>query len=147
MSLSPIPRGVYPSVTHISPRALAARGIRLVLADLDNTLVPYKVAEPPAHVAAWKEALAAEFNALRIPDMGEVTDLNALTGSYINLTYTLPSGQAVRLLDDKQIYLGNQLHKRGSERCYGLAAGRDFLLVCEYGEGGADAEIVLYKRR
>ena len=60
MSLSPIPRGVYPSVTHISPRALAARGIRLVLADLDNTLVPYKVAEPPAHVAAWKEALAAE---------------------------------------------------------------------------------------
>ena len=94
-----------------------------------------------------KEALAAEFNALRIPDMGEVTDLNALTGSYINLTYTLPSGQAVRLLDDKQIYLGNQLHKRGSERCYGLAAGRDFLLVCEYGEGGADAEIVLYKRR
>ncbi len=94
-----------------------------------------------------KEALAAEFNALRIPDMGEVTDLNALTGSYINLTYTLPSGQAVRLLDDKQIYLGNQLHKRGSDRCYGLAAGRDFLLVCEYGEGGADAEIVLYKRR
>ena len=60
MSLSPIPRGVYPSVTHISPQALAARGIRLVLADLDNTLVPYKVAEPPAHVAAWKEALAAE---------------------------------------------------------------------------------------
>ena len=60
MSLSPIPRGVYPSVAHISPQALAARGIRLVLADLDNTLVPYKVAEPPAHVAAWKEALAAE---------------------------------------------------------------------------------------
>ena len=47
-------------MAHISPRALAARGIRLVLADLDNTLVPYKVAEPPAHVAAWKEALAAE---------------------------------------------------------------------------------------
>ena len=34
-----------------------------------------------------KEALAAEFNALRIPDMEEVTDLNAITGSYINLTY------------------------------------------------------------
>ena len=60
MSLSPIPRGVYLSATAISPSALAARGIRLVLADLDNTLVPYKVAEPPAHVAAWKEALAAE---------------------------------------------------------------------------------------
>ena len=58
MSLSPIPWGVYPSVTHISPQALAAKGIRLVLADLDNTLVPYKVTEPPAHVAAWKEAQA-----------------------------------------------------------------------------------------
>ena len=59
MSLSPIPRGVYPSITDISPRALADRGIRLVLADLDNTLAPYKVTEPPAEAAAWKEALEA----------------------------------------------------------------------------------------
>ena len=40
MSLSPIPRGVYPSITHISPKALAEKGVKLVLADLDNTLVP-----------------------------------------------------------------------------------------------------------
>ena len=46
MSLSPLPRGVYPSVTHIPPAALAARGIKLVLADLDNTLAPYHVEEP-----------------------------------------------------------------------------------------------------
>ena len=57
MSFSPIPRGVYPSVTAIDPEALARRGVRLVLADLDNTLVPYKVTEPPAEVVAWKEAL------------------------------------------------------------------------------------------
>ena len=59
MSLSPIPRGVYPSVTDISPQALAEKGVRLVLADLDNTLAPYKVTEPPAEAAAWKEALEA----------------------------------------------------------------------------------------
>ena len=59
MSLSPIPRGVYPSVTDISPQALAEKGVRLVLADLDNTLAPYKVTVPPAGVIAWKEALAA----------------------------------------------------------------------------------------
>ena len=59
MSLSPIPRGVYPSVTHISPQALAARGIRLVLADLDKTLVPYKVTRPPDKIVAWKEELKA----------------------------------------------------------------------------------------
>ena len=60
MPFSLIPRGVYPSVTHIDPKALAARGIKLVLADLDNTLVPYKVPRPTPDIVAWKEALAAE---------------------------------------------------------------------------------------
>ena len=59
MPLSPIPRGVYPSVADISPQALAERGIRLVLADLDNTLAPYKIAQPPEEVVAWKNALEA----------------------------------------------------------------------------------------
>ena len=59
MPFSPIPRGVYPSVAHISPSELAAKGVRLVLADLDNTLVPYKVTEPTPELSAWKEALEA----------------------------------------------------------------------------------------
>ena len=46
MPFSLIPRGVYPAVTQISPKALAEKGVRLVLADLDNTLVPYKETEP-----------------------------------------------------------------------------------------------------
>ena len=57
MALSPIPRGVYPSVTHIDPKALAARGIKVVLADLDNTLVPYHVKEVTDEVLAWKKSL------------------------------------------------------------------------------------------
>ena len=60
MPFFPIPRGVYPSIAHISPKALADRGIKLVLADLDNTLVPYKVPEPTAEVFSWKQALEAE---------------------------------------------------------------------------------------
>ena len=60
MPFSPIPRGVYPSVAQIDPKTLAQRGIRLVLADLDNTLVPYRVLEPAREVVAWKEALEAE---------------------------------------------------------------------------------------
>jgi len=44
-------------VTQIDPEALARQGIRLVLADLDNTLVPYKVTEVPEEVRAWKQAL------------------------------------------------------------------------------------------
>lgn len=59
MPFLPIPRGVYPSVSTIRAEALAARGIKLVLADLDNTLVPYKVPEPTPEVFAWKEELEA----------------------------------------------------------------------------------------
>ena len=64
MSFSLIPRGVYSAVTHISPKALAEKGVRLVLADLDNTLVPYRVIEPSRAVRQWRDALAAEGIAL-----------------------------------------------------------------------------------
>ena len=60
MPISPIPRGVYPSVTALDPEALRAKGITLVLADLDNTLAPYKVLTPSPEVAAWKDALEQE---------------------------------------------------------------------------------------
>lgn len=60
LAFSLIPQGVYPSFSALSPKALKAKGIRLVLADLDNTLVPYKVPEPTPEVAAWKNALKAE---------------------------------------------------------------------------------------
>lgn len=102
---------------------------------------------PCRGVCALKERLLAEFNALGIPDLPEVTGLNALPGAYINLAYTLPNGQTVKLLEDEAIYLGNQLEKRGSDRCYGLAADEKVLLVCEYGGGGSDPEIILYKKR
>ncbi len=96
---------------------------------------------------ALKKKLIAEFNELGIEDMEEVTDLNALYGAYINLQYTLPSGQAVKLWDDNRIYLGNQICKKNSGRCYGLTADENYLLVCEYGDNGSDAEIILYKKR
>lgn len=97
-------------------------------------------------LARLKAALIAELQALDIPEMEEVTDLNALRGAFINLEYTLPGGQAVKLWDDSRIYLGNQLHKGGSDRCYGIAADERYLMVSEYGENGADAEIVVFKR-
>lgn len=94
-----------------------------------------------------KEELITEFNALGIEDMEEVKSLNALSGAYVNLAYKLPGGQEIRFWDDSRIYLGNQVGKKDSDRCYGLTADENYLLVCEYGEGGADAEIVVYKRR
>jgi len=59
LAFSLIPQGFYPSFTALEPAALAAKGVKLVLADLDNTLVPYKVPEPSGQVVAWKNALEA----------------------------------------------------------------------------------------
>ncbi len=92
-----------------------------------------------------KEKLIAEFNTLGIKDMEEVTRLNAINGFYINLEYTLPSGQVVKMWDDKKIYLGNQIRKKGSTRCYGLAADEKHLMVSEYGDAGSDAKVVVFK--
>lgn len=94
-----------------------------------------------------KDQLMAEFNDLGIPDMPEVCCLYALKGSFINLAYPLSNGQTIQLLEDSKIYLGNQLCKAGSARCYGLAADESHLLVCEYGDNGSDPKIILYQKR
>lgn len=93
-----------------------------------------------------RERLIAAIRALGIPDMEQVQDLNALKGSLINLEYTLPGGQTVKLWDDNRIYLGNQLRKTGSDRYYGVAADETHLMVSEYSGHGEDAEIIVFKR-
>ncbi len=106
--------------------------------------------ECPNKPCGLKTQIMKELNALEIPDLPRVkaTDLTALPGSYINLEYTLENGQKVKLLDDRKYYLGAQLCRAsGEERCYGIAADEGHLLVCEYGEGGSDPAIVLYRRR
>lgn len=96
----------------------------------------------------FKQTLIKEFNELHIPGMPEVKELYALNGSFVNLEYVLPGGQKVQFLDDNSIYLGNQLEcELGEGRCFGIVAGMEFLLVCTYGENGAEPELVLYKKR
>ena len=93
-----------------------------------------------------KEKLIVAFNTLQIPDMEEVTELNALKGSFANIEYTLPNDQTVKFWDDNRIYLGNQLHKKDSDRCYGIIADEKYLMVSEYSGYGTDAEIIVFKR-
>lgn len=88
-----------------------------------------------------------ECNALGIEDMPRVTELYPLNGSFINLEYPLPSGQRVKFWKDNNIYLGTQLLKNNSDRCYGITADEENLLVCEYGENGADPQIIAFKKR
>lgn len=56
----PIPQGVYKDFLELQPKKLAEKGIKLVLADLDNTLVAYGATHPTQEVIAWKNALEAE---------------------------------------------------------------------------------------
>jgi Predicted transcriptional regulators len=96
----------------------------------------------------FKQQLIREINDLHIEGMPEVKKLNALVGSYVNLAYRLPSGANVKFLDDHTTYLGNQLESElGGDRCFGILANMDFILVCTYEAEGANPELVLYKKR
>ena len=97
---------------------------------------------------ALKKQLIDEINALHIEGMPKLEKLNALVGSYVNLTYPLPGGQTARFLNDRTTYLGNQLEPEdGGDRCCGVLANADLILVCTYGGDGADPELLLYKKR
>ena len=96
----------------------------------------------------FKKQLIDEINALHIDGMPKLETLNALVGQYVNLEYPLPSGVSVKFLNDQTTYLGNQLESEfDSERCFGVLANVDFIMVCTYGRDGKDPELVLYKKR
>ena len=96
----------------------------------------------------FKQQLIQEINDLKSEGMSKVEKLSALVGSFVNLEYRLPGGAMVKFLDDQTTYLGNQLESEfGGNRCFGILANMDFILICTYGEGGSDPELVLYKKR
>jgi transcriptional regulator with XRE-family HTH domain len=97
---------------------------------------------------AFKKQLICEINELHIDGMPRVEKLNALVGSFVNLEYPLPSGAKVKFLNDGTTYLGTQLECAfGGERCFGVLACMDFILICTYEAEGKNPELVLYKKR
>ena len=96
----------------------------------------------------FKRHLIEEINALNIEGMPKVEKLNALVGSYVNFAYRLPNGNTVRFLEDNATYLGNQLEcVFGGERCFGVLANMEFILVCTYEKNGVNPELIIYKKR
>ena len=96
----------------------------------------------------FKKKLIEEINDLRIEGMPKLEKLNALVGRFVNLEYRLPNGMYVKFLDDQTTYLGNQLEcEFGGDRCFGVLANMDFILVSTYEAEGANPELVLYKKR
>ena len=99
----------------------------------------------------FKLQLINEINSLDIPGMPKINELNPLNGCFVNLSYPIPNGKVVQLLDDNDIYLGNQVESEFNDgeiiRCFGILANMDFILISEYGANGDNPEIIMYKKR
>ena len=57
MSFSLLPDLIFPALTDVTPQALMARGIELLLLDFDNTIVPYTTDVPTAEMTAWLDRM------------------------------------------------------------------------------------------
>lgn len=59
MSLSLLPTLIADAVTDLTPELLHDRGIRLLMLDFDNTIVPYTTDVPTEKMAAWLQTMLA----------------------------------------------------------------------------------------
>ncbi len=57
MSFSFLPTMMVRSVTQLTPEFLLGKGIRLLMLDFDNTIVPYTTNTPTEEMAAWLERM------------------------------------------------------------------------------------------
>lgn len=138
-------------VQNMASEAFSPEQVRAYMKDLLPKLdywKTYKHLAGAEEFAEFKRKLMDEINALQIEGMPKVEKLNALVGGYVNLEYRLPNGSKIKFLDDGATYLGNQLEcDFGGDRCFGVVANMDFILVCTYEENGENPELVVYKKR
>jgi len=59
MRLSFLPTVITDTVTRLTPEFLRGRGIRLLMLDFDNTIVPYTTSTPTPEMDAWLKAMLA----------------------------------------------------------------------------------------
>lgn len=138
-------------VKHMASEKFTEAQVRSYMKDLLPTLdywKNYDYLSDNGEFEKFKKQLISEINELNIEGMPKVEKLNALVGSFVNLEYRLPNGSSVKFLNDSKTYLGNQLEcEFGGDRCFGVIADMEFLLVCTYEKNGVNPEIVIYKKR
>ncbi len=57
MSFSLLPKAIAGDITQLTPEYFADLGIRLLMLDFDNTIVPYTTDTPTAEVLQWLEMM------------------------------------------------------------------------------------------
>lgn len=85
-----------------------------------------------------------EINSLNIPHI-KLNQLYPLNGSFVNLEYTLPNGNSIKLLNNNAIYLGNQVTCQ--DICFGIVCNEQFILISQYEQQGINPKVILYKER
>lgn len=138
-------------IEHMANEAFPSEQVRVYMKEMLPKLdywKKYKNLDGAEAFEEFKQKLIKEINELNIEGMPEIKTLSALVGGYINLEYRLPNGKVVKFLDDNATYLGNQLEcEFGGNRCFGIAANMDFILISTYEENGENPELVIFKKR
>lgn len=96
--------------------------------------------------SSMQEKILIEIKKLGIQEFEQLNSLNLLDGSYLNLEIELPNGMKARLLDNNKKYYANQIDIADSDKCYGVAADENFIIVYKYGCEGKDAELIMVKK-
>ena len=99
----------------------------------------------------FKRQLVDEINELNVPGMPNIEELTPLNGTFVNLSYPMPNGKNIKLLEDDEVYLGSQVESEFNDgsinRVLGVLANMNFILISEYGPNGDNPEIIIYKKR
>lgn len=90
-----------------------------------------------------KKSLIEEINNLNIDGL-HIDELYQLCGEYINLEYNLNNNK-IKFWNNTNIYYGAQVEK--DDKCYGIAADDEYILISTYEENGKNPEIILFKKR
>ena len=59
MPFSPLPKVIVPALTDVTAELLRKRGIRLLMLDFDNTIVPYTTDLPTPEMERWLQEMNA----------------------------------------------------------------------------------------
>ena len=89
-----------------------------------------------------QDKLIQRLHSLGIEELKTINKLNLLKGDYINLECVLPNGRKAKVLDDDKSYYGTQVEIQNSDRCLGIAANEQQIVIFEYGCAGKDAELI-----
>ena len=108
----------------------------------------YIKAGGPEAYRQFKQKLLNEVNALLAAEgLGPVVGLVELVGLYVNLAYPMPNGEKVKLLNDKNVYLGALMELPDLGLRCGVVADAGFILLCRFGQDGESPELIAYHRR